>query len=134
MTAAINLFEVNEFVCRCCVCDVAIMATPTKQRQLRDNARPFWCINGHEQSFRETEAARLKRKLETVQKRVEWAEQNVKAARERADAAEHARAIAQGKLRAQSKRVKNGVCPCCNRTFQNLMRHMATKHPDFEKE
>lgn len=28
-------------------------------------------------------------------------------------------------------RVKNGVCPCCNRSFQNLLRHMRTEHPDF---
>ena len=28
-------------------------------------------------------------------------------------------------------RVKNGVCPCCERTFQNLARHMATEHPEF---
>ena len=25
-------------------------------------------------------------------------------------------------------RVMNGVCPCCNRTFQNLLRHMQTEH------
>jgi hypothetical protein len=29
--------------------------------------------------------------------------------------------------------VANGVCPCCNRTFQNLARHMAGKHPDYEE-
>lgn len=28
------------------------------------------------------------------------------------------------------KRVANGVCPCCTRSFTNLRRHMATKHPD----
>lgn len=28
-------------------------------------------------------------------------------------------------------RVKNGVCPCCNRTFQNLLKHMRTKHPEI---
>lgn len=28
------------------------------------------------------------------------------------------------------KRAANGVCPCCTRSFQNLRRHMATKHPD----
>ena len=27
-------------------------------------------------------------------------------------------------------RVQKGVCPCCNRTFINLGRHMATKHPE----
>lgn len=24
-----------------------------------------------------------------------------------------------------------GVCPCCNRTFKNLARHMAGQHPGF---
>lgn len=28
-----------------------------------------------------------------------------------------------------ARRVKHGVCTCCNRTFQNLARHMKTKHP-----
>jgi hypothetical protein len=29
------------------------------------------------------------------------------------------------------RRVAAGVCPCCNRTFQNLARHMAGQHPDY---
>ena len=29
------------------------------------------------------------------------------------------------------KRAKGGACPCCNRTFTDLQRHMASKHPDF---
>lgn len=28
-----------------------------------------------------------------------------------------------------TERIKNGVCPCCNRTFLNLQRHMKNKHP-----
>jgi hypothetical protein len=32
------------------------------------------------------------------------------------------------------KRITNGVCPCCNRSFQDLRRHISTKHPDFSKE
>jgi hypothetical protein len=29
------------------------------------------------------------------------------------------------------KRAKCGVCPCCNRSFQALSRHMKSKHPDY---
>lgn len=32
------------------------------------------------------------------------------------------------------ERVGNGVCPCCDRTFQNFMDHMKTQHPEFGKE
>lgn len=28
-------------------------------------------------------------------------------------------------------RVKNGVCPCCKRSFTNLRRHIASKHPEL---
>ena len=28
-------------------------------------------------------------------------------------------------------RVGKGVCPCCNRSFANLKRHMASQHPEF---
>jgi hypothetical protein len=30
-----------------------------------------------------------------------------------------------------ANRIKHGVCPCCNRTFLNLQRHMTTQHPSF---
>lgn len=30
-------------------------------------------------------------------------------------------------------RVSKGVCPCCNRHFANLERHMQNKHPEFEQ-
>lgn len=28
-------------------------------------------------------------------------------------------------------RVSKGVCPCCNRHFENLQRHMQGQHPDY---
>jgi hypothetical protein len=45
----------------------------------------------------------------------------------------------KAKLRAQKgattkakRRHAAGLCPCCNRTFQQITRHMATQHPDFD--
>lgn len=29
------------------------------------------------------------------------------------------------------RRAKAGVCPCCQRTFKQLRRHIASQHPDF---
>ena len=34
-------------------------------------------------------------------------------------------------LHSVKARVAHGVCPCCNRTFKQLARHMKTKHPDY---
>jgi hypothetical protein len=38
---------------------------------------------------------------------------------------------ARNELRRTKERVKNGVCPCCNRTFVRLGQHMAKQHPDY---
>ena len=36
------------------------------------------------------------------------------------------------KIEKKLARVHKGVCPCCKRSFQNLQRHMATKHADVK--
>lgn len=43
------------------------------------------------------------------------------------------REIAEKILVRHKKRTKNGVCPCCQRSFINLKRHIASKHPTYCK-
>lgn len=75
-------------------------------------------------------------------------EQKLKAEQERAarhaaraDQAEaHARAMKglatrrRNELAKVEARVAAGVCPCCNRAFQNVSRHMRAQHPGFGTE
>lgn len=49
----------------------------------------------------------------------------------RANAAEQARIVAERATARLKKRVSAGTCPCCKRTFSQLSKHMANKHPDF---
>lgn len=83
----------------------------------------------------ESEAAKeirqLKASLESANRRADTASR-------RADNEAAVREHAENRLRATKgvvTRIKNrvgkGVCPCCNRTFENLQKHMATKHPDY---
>ena len=37
----------------------------------------------------------------------------------------------ENKVTRLKKRAAAGVCPCCNRQFQNLLTHMKTKHADY---
>lgn len=39
----------------------------------------------------------------------------------------------KGVLAKTKKRISAGTCPCCQRTFQSLSRHMAHMHPDYTK-
>jgi hypothetical protein len=114
----------------CCKCGVAIVMPDVVMKRFRSNHESFFCVYGHSQRFTaETEADRLKREKESLEKRLAWktAEADGLERRRRA-------AVAQAtKAKNKLGRVANGVCPCCKRSFQNLMRHMQTKHPSFRE-
>lgn len=112
-------FEVYD----CCTCGSPIALTTARERELRKSRSNFFCPNGHPQAFfGETEAEKLRKELAQEKQRREMAERETAMERKRAEAAEKA-------TTRLKKRVTHGVCPCCNRTFQNLARHMKTKHP-----
>lgn len=51
-----------------------------------------------------------------------------------AKGAERRVSAARGQITKLKKRAAAGVCPCCNRHFQELQAHMATEHPAYEIE
>src|SRR5262249_949264 len=86
----------------------------------RGTAKSFFCPNGHSQHFSgETEAHKLRRQLDWERSQRRTAEDNL--------------IRTQSKLQKIERRTSGGVCPCCNRSFVSLGRHMKTKHPDFAK-
>lgn len=81
----------------------------------------FYCPNGHSLGWNETDSDRLR-----------------KAEAQKAHLADQLQAAT---LEAERRRVQlvrdrhrfaNGVCPCCNRSFENVRRHMQSKHPDYD--
>lgn len=94
-----------------------------KQNRMKDQ-ESFYCPNGHRQAYSESSDSRLRKEVERKERELEQERAaKRKAARER-DAIRKSH-------RKMRERVKNGVCPCCNRTFQNLLQHMRTKHADL---
>jgi DNA-binding transcriptional regulator YiaG len=109
----------------CCNCGMPFAMTADFMRRRCEDHERFYCPAGHPQHYTgPTEAQKLRAEIE---RKAEM----LLAAELRAESAEKSRqqaALAHRKMRA---RVANGVCPCCNRTFQNLMQHMKSEHPDF---
>lgn len=106
----------------CCNCGIVFAMPESLYRRAKENNEVYFhCPNGHPQHYSKTEIQRLREKLD---------EQTREATRqsERALMAEKQAALAEVKLSNLKKRVKAGVCPCCKRSFQNLKRHMVTKH------
>lgn len=81
--------------------------------------------------YGEGENARLKKEVEAAKKREQMANQRADDWRVRADHEGRRAAAARGQVTKLKNRVGKGVCPCCNRTFANLQRHMQGQHPDW---
>lgn len=107
----------------CYKCSIAFgMPSDMKAVLLRDRTN-FYCPNGHVQQYvGKSDAEKLKEANDLLElKRKQLNDEQSK----RWEVEEKNR-----KLDAKLKRVHKGVCPCCNRSFENLRRHMETKHPE----
>lgn len=115
----------------CCSCGITF-AVPTYWRQQRlDDKAWFYCPNGHPQHFTESEIDRLKKELEQQKRSVEWWKNSAASKESQLKGANIQLGKVKAKLHRTERRIANGVCPCCHRSFQNVMRHMKTKHPDY---
>lgn len=85
-------------------------------------------------SYTESGNDRLKRELKAAQNDAAWQKTLKNRANKWAKRAEHQRRGEKAAKTRIKNRVKNGVCPCCNRTFQNLMRHMKSQHPKWAEQ
>lgn len=81
--------------------------------------------------YAQGENAKLKADLEIQRARADSLLQARNAAQKEARTANIVKKRTQTLLRKTKDRVKNGVCPCCQRSFAALARHMKTKHPEY---
>lgn len=109
------------------------MPEDLNRRALSSPNLSFYCPLGHSQCYTETEEQRLKKKLEQEQARSARLTSQVDQARARAEHEEHRARAYKGQVTKIKNRVGKGVCPCCNRSFVDLARHMENKHPDYSE-
>lgn len=110
----------------CPDCSIQFAVPERWNQQRRETGDGFYCPNGHSLSYK-GEIDRLRKALA--------AEQASKAAiRDQLQAAERSAAAARGQMTKMRKRIANGVCPCCHRTFVNVARHMENKHPGYAEQ
>jgi hypothetical protein len=117
----------------CCSCGV-LFAAPRDllAHALKDHDHWFYCPNGHSQHYTgKTEAQKQRERADRE------ADRAARCAAERDQALASARAQRGAATRARNqrdrveRRAAAGVCPCCNRTFKQLARHMRSQHPGF---
>lgn len=109
----------------CCNCGMVFAMPADYMKRRRNDHEYFYCPAGHAQHYTgATEAQKLKRDLERK-------ESELTAARDRANRLMSERDAVAKAHRKMRTRVANGVCPCCNRSFENLRNHMQSQHPEY---
>jgi hypothetical protein len=109
----------------CCTeCGISWALPESYQKKRKEDGINFFCPNGHSQCYRESDVLKLQKQLDRANSDRDWWKQ-------RQEATAKERAAEELKRKKLERRIKNGVCPCCQRSFVNVKRHMATKHPSY---
>ena len=119
--AKTKVFETVVTFTTCVTCALPIALTELQLKNFRESGGSLYCVLGHASRFGEPESARLRNELAAAQDKVANLETNLQNAQRLMDAETK-------KRQRLMKRVENGVCPHCHRTFQQLARHMKDKH------
>jgi len=117
--------------CTCAACGIVFGISPSYEAILRRSGKDFYCPNGHSLSFGESEADKLRRERDRLKQQASRLLDAASEQREIANLERRRAAAARGQVTKLKKRAAAGVCPCCNRTFSDLARHMAGQHPEF---
>ena len=104
----------------CYTCGVPFGIPTELQYSLVQNRRAFYCPNGHSQSYvGKTDQERLAE----AQERIAREQTRTRQVRDQLAATERSNVALRGVVTKKRKvlaRVKNGVCPCCNRSFAHV--------------
>lgn len=134
VTGSIGSVTVAMTVLDCPECAVIFAITGEFEKRRRSDGASFCCPSGHSMSYAENEVDRLRKQLKLSQERIRVEADNANYWRGRQQStAKSLRATKAAHTRTKN-RVARGVCPCCNRHFVNVERHMAGQHPDFNKQ
>ena len=107
------------------------------------DGKTFYCPNGHNVSWSNSENDKLRAEKLRLEASVEWERKRVERLNEKLAVEQKKVSVQKGRAtrfknnRDQLRtRIVNGVCPCCNRHFADskIVQHMETKHPEYVAE
>jgi hypothetical protein len=115
-----------------CWCGIALAVPANLLRNAHENGTRIHCPLGHNFGWSETEADRQRKRAEAAENDRKWYRERFQAEKDlHTDTAR--RLVAQkGATTKAKKRAAAALCPCCNRSFVQLRRHLAAKHPDYD--
>lgn len=116
----------------CCRCHMLFAIPLDLQNRLRRSHDNFYCPAGHSQQYTgKSEAEKLRDQLAIKERQLEDMDSRRRSAAAEAQMARYGERAQKAAKTRLKNRIAAGSCPCCKRNFENLQRHMKTKHPDF---
>ena len=113
----------------CSECGIPFAAPDYFWEQRKRDGERWYCPNGHCRIFSESDATRLaaaRSELERIK--------GILAEEQRSTSELVGRIVQKDQeIKRMRRRAKAGVCQSCHRTFQNVARHMQTKHGSPEE-
>ena len=124
--------ETHIRIIECANCSIDFGIGEDFRKRRREDHDTFYCPNGHSNFYpQKDEAAKQRERADGLEQRLKYALARATSAEDQAQAAEYSRRAQKAVNTKLRKRIAAGVCPCCNRTFQDLLRHMKGQHPDY---
>ena len=115
----------------CSECGIVYFFSEDWCGRASSEGKSWKCPNGHGQCFGDSDADKLRRERDRLAQRIAQKDDEIQRQREMRENTERQLSAQRGLVTRIKNRVGRGVCPCCNRSFENLHHHMKTQHPDF---
>lgn len=126
MSTALKL-SYDAVVCACCECSMEFSFPRAFYEMKKADSGDFYCPHGHQQHY-----SKGKSREDLLKEQLYKATREIEFHKNHRQHIEKELIAKKGQLTKLKNRVSKGVCPCCNRQFANLHRHMACKHPEFK--
>ena len=119
---------------QCSECAVVYYFPANWCNQARKEGKDWQCPNGHGQWYGEAENDKIRRERDRLKQRIAEKDDQIRREQDNADFERRRARAHKGHATRIKNRIAGGACPCCNRNFANLRRHMASQHPDYTKQ
>lgn len=116
----------------CAKCGLLFSLTQNFCDRRHKDHKPFYCPNNHYNYWpQESDEEKLKKEKAALVRELQAEKNHKNFYKEEAKQQRRSAGAFKGQVTRIKNRIANGVCPCCNRSFTNVRRHMNSQHPEF---
>jgi hypothetical protein len=114
-----------------CWCGIHYAMPQALYDEANRSGKTTYCPIGHAGVFKNSENERLRKEKRELLERLDRQRAATMDAQREAEHAERRRRSTKAVLTKTKKRLVEGKCPRCSKTFPDLAGHMHDKHPDY---